>query len=188
MKKEEIARAALDCFTDSGYEGASLAQIAEAVGLKKQSLYAHFADKDAIFLAALSYSKAQELRFYEQFFAHSEGALADVLQRYLAALATHFRTSRAQQFWLRMNFYPPQHLAATVEQEVESIYLASEQYFAALFAQHKHELAVTPLVAADAFIALTNALLTDILYNTPQAVATRRVEASWHVFYTGIKK
>lgn len=87
-----------------------------------------------------------------------------------------------------MNFYPPQHLAATVEQEVESIYLASEHYFVVLFTKHKQALAVTPLVAADAFIALTNALLTDILYNTPQAVATRRVKASWHVFYTGIKK
>lgn len=182
MKKQQIAKAALDCFTESGYEGASLAQIAEAVGLKKQSLYTHFADKDAIFLAALAYSKAEEMAFYEQFFSEATAPLAEVLQQFLLQLAALFRTSRPQQFWLRVNFYPPPHLATVVEQEVAAIYEASEHHFLALFTRHQEQLTVTPQMATDAFIGVINASLAELLYNTKAS----KWQASFAVFWRGI--
>lgn len=49
MKSNEIKEAALKFFTIHGYEGASLSLIAEEVGMKKQSIYAHFKGKDDLF-------------------------------------------------------------------------------------------------------------------------------------------
>ena len=46
--KQEILEAALDLFSVQGFEATSLSQIAEAVGIRKASLYSHFENKQAI--------------------------------------------------------------------------------------------------------------------------------------------
>lgn len=46
--KEQIIAVALDLFSVNGYEATSIAQIADAVGLRKASLYSHFASKQDI--------------------------------------------------------------------------------------------------------------------------------------------
>ena len=46
--KQEILKAALDLFSVQGYEATSISQIAEAVGIRKASLYSHFESKQAI--------------------------------------------------------------------------------------------------------------------------------------------
>ena len=46
--KQEILEAALDLFSTQGFEATSVSQIADAVGIRKASLYSHFASKQAI--------------------------------------------------------------------------------------------------------------------------------------------
>ena len=46
--KQEILNAALELFSVQGYEATSISQIAEAVGIRKASLYSHFDNKQAI--------------------------------------------------------------------------------------------------------------------------------------------
>ena len=46
--KREILNAALELFSVQGYEATSIAQIADAVGIRKASLYSHFASKQEI--------------------------------------------------------------------------------------------------------------------------------------------
>ena len=46
--KDQILDAALDLFSISGYEATSISQIADVVGLRKASLYSHFASKQDI--------------------------------------------------------------------------------------------------------------------------------------------
>ncbi len=46
--KERIFDAALDLFAQKGFDAVSMREIAEAVGIKKASLYSHFASKDEI--------------------------------------------------------------------------------------------------------------------------------------------
>lgn len=51
---DEVLTALQDVFWQHGYEGTSYANIMEATGLKKGSLYAAFGDKRALYLQALS--------------------------------------------------------------------------------------------------------------------------------------
>ena len=46
--KQEIIEAALDLFSVQGFEATSVSQIADAVGIRKASLYSHFENKQAI--------------------------------------------------------------------------------------------------------------------------------------------
>ena len=46
--KREIITAALDLFSTQGFEATSISQIADAVGIRKASLYSHFESKQAV--------------------------------------------------------------------------------------------------------------------------------------------
>ena len=46
--KQEILDAALELFSVQGYEATSISQLADAVGIRKASLYSHFENKQAI--------------------------------------------------------------------------------------------------------------------------------------------
>ena len=46
--KQEILEASLELFSVQGFEATSIAQIADAVGIRKASLYSHFESKQAI--------------------------------------------------------------------------------------------------------------------------------------------
>ena len=68
--KQEILNAALDLFSVRGYEATSISQIADAVGIRKASLYSHFENKQAILDAIVK-------DVLEQYAEHSIFALAN---------------------------------------------------------------------------------------------------------------
>ncbi|MCR5685344.1 MAG: TetR/AcrR family transcriptional regulator [Lachnospiraceae bacterium] len=62
--KERILDAALTLFAESGYDGTSVEQIANAVGIKAPSLYKHFKGKENILNALID---SAETRYEEMF-------------------------------------------------------------------------------------------------------------------------
>lgn len=65
--RERILDAALDLFSVSGYEGVSVKQIADAVGIKDSSLYKHFSSKQSIYdtlLAEMNKRFEETISFY----------------------------------------------------------------------------------------------------------------------------
>lgn len=53
--KERIFEIALDLFAQKGFDAVSMREIAEAVGIKKASLYSHFESKDALIERIFTY-------------------------------------------------------------------------------------------------------------------------------------
>jgi TetR/AcrR family transcriptional regulator len=53
LRKEEIVAEATRLFAERGYEGASMGDLAERVGLRKASLFHHFASKDVLYATVL---------------------------------------------------------------------------------------------------------------------------------------
>jgi TetR/AcrR family transcriptional regulator len=52
-RKEEILEVATRLFAERGYEGASMNDVAELVGMRKASLFYHFVTKDALYEAVV---------------------------------------------------------------------------------------------------------------------------------------
>ena len=50
-KHDAIIRAASEMFLAEGFDRTSLDQIAQRAGVSKQTIYSHFADKEALFKA-----------------------------------------------------------------------------------------------------------------------------------------
>ena len=53
LRKEEIVAEATRLFAERGYEGASMGDLAERVGLRKASLFHHFPSKDVLYTTVL---------------------------------------------------------------------------------------------------------------------------------------
>ena len=60
---ERALAAALGVFWSKGYEGASMADLTEAMGITKPSLYAAFGNKEALFHKALDLYEAEKLEY-----------------------------------------------------------------------------------------------------------------------------
>jgi len=69
MKKDAITDAALRLFANQGYEGTSMQQIADAIGIQKPTLYSHFKSKLEIYTAIVN---TQTVLYKEKVFAHME--------------------------------------------------------------------------------------------------------------------
>lgn len=78
LRKEEIVAEATRLFAERGYEGTSMGDLAERVGLRKASLFHHFESKDVLYATVLS----QLLEGVESAIlgaANAEGSIADRL-------------------------------------------------------------------------------------------------------------
>ncbi|MDQ6595806.1 TetR/AcrR family transcriptional regulator [Bacillus salipaludis] len=190
MKSNEIKEAALKYFTIHGYEGASLSQIAEEVGMKKQSIYAHFKGKDDLFLQVLRDAKETELSSKLQYFekVDSQNPEKD-LYGFLQLVIDLFQKNEHIKFWLRMSFFPPAHLAKAIEKEVIDI----EEKVQAILEGKFQDWIDAKLIIIDAaktptfaFLGVVDSILLELVYGNDEHRLKDKLDASWTVFWRGI--
>ena len=58
-KREKVLDAATDLFLSSGYSGCSMEMVAKQSGVSKQTVYSHFNNKEALFLAVIELKCAE---------------------------------------------------------------------------------------------------------------------------------
>src|SRR3970040_1473169 len=83
----EIMKSAARAFRRLGYHGATVEQIAAALGMKKGNLYYYFRSKEEILYACHQYSLARLLRLLEQI--DKSGMVADEKLRRLIRAIVH---------------------------------------------------------------------------------------------------
>ncbi|MEW9108451.1 MAG: TetR/AcrR family transcriptional regulator [Cytobacillus gottheilii] len=190
MKSTEIKEAALKYFTIHGYEGASLSQIADEVGIKKQSIYGHFKGKDDLFLQVLRDAKDTELSSKLTYFQSTlDEAPEQSLYGYLQLVIDLFQKNEHLKFWLRMSFFPPAHLAEAITEEVvdleDQMQVVIEKRFSEWIEKgliHNSD----PLIPALAFIGVVDSILLELVYVNDEKRLYKKLEASWSIFWRGI--
>ncbi|WP_309520638.1 TetR/AcrR family transcriptional regulator [Peribacillus frigoritolerans] len=192
LKSNEIKEAALKYFTIHGYEGASLSQIAEEVGMKKQSIYAHFKGKDDLFLQVLRDAKETELSSKLQYFSKVDAKNPETdLFGFLQLVIDLFQKNEHIKFWLRMSFFPPAHLekeigheVIDIEEKVQAILECKFQDWinAKLIVEDE---AITPTYA---FLGVVDSILLELVYGNDEKRLNDKLTASWKVFWRGISQ
>ncbi|MCT2401520.1 TetR/AcrR family transcriptional regulator [Novosphingobium mangrovi (ex Huang et al. 2023)] len=92
---EQALASALRVFWERGYEGASMVELTEAMGITKPSLYACFGNKEALFKKALDLYEREKLCYIQA--ANDAPTARGVAQRLLnGALDTHCGSSDPQ--------------------------------------------------------------------------------------------
>ncbi|MCB1754269.1 MAG: TetR/AcrR family transcriptional regulator [Gammaproteobacteria bacterium] len=85
--KEKALEAALAVFWRSGYQGASLAELTQVMGISKPSLYAAFGNKEQLYLSALKRYREKQLDKHARVLA-AETDLKPALRRFLRSVAS----------------------------------------------------------------------------------------------------
>lgn len=190
MKKEELKQAALKFFALNGYEGTSLNQIADEVGIKKSSIYSHYKGKDELFLAVVREAKLVEMMLKKDYFQkNKELAAKEFLYGYLQYIKEMFEQNQSLKFWLRMGFFPPAHLYAIVQKEVMEVETFQEEWLEMIFLQwikEKHIIAENEKTATIAYTGILMALLVELAYFEEANRVEEKLEALWSVFWRGI--
>jgi TetR/AcrR family transcriptional repressor of nem operon len=73
--RNEVLQAAMTLFWSKGYEATSLADLLQATGLSKSSLYASFGDKRSFFLEAFELYRKQRLEYLDRILNAGPSAL-----------------------------------------------------------------------------------------------------------------
>ena len=126
VTKQLILVHALALFTDKGYEGASMDDIARAVGIRKASLYAHFDGKESIFSAIFDDILAEYERFIHELTRLSDETAPAALERVFLSFIDYCYDNLKMYFWDRYFYYPPAFLRDFIREktlETERLFL-----------------------------------------------------------------
>jgi AcrR family transcriptional regulator len=190
MTSGKIHEAARRHFAIYGYEKTSMAQIADDVGIKKQSIYSHFRGKDELFLQVCRDVFADELRFVAQYIDEGRNLhVRDFLYSFLLRYAERYETDVDTKFWLRTSFFPPVHLYEPVTKSVYEFLDGVENMLLPVFerAAVSGEISsqVSPKRAAAAYLAVLDGIFVEMLYGGPERLS-KRLEASWDIYWRGV--
>lgn len=83
---EEIVAVVIPLFARAGYNGVSMREVAKAAGLSPAALYHHFADKQALYLAAMAQAFAPKAAGLRQAI-EGRGEARERLARFIVAMA-----------------------------------------------------------------------------------------------------
>lgn len=190
MKKEELKKAALKFFALHGYEGTSLNQIAEEVGIKKSSIYSHYKGKDELFLEVVREAKSVEIQMKKDYFQQNQKLNAkDFLYGYLLYIKEMFQQNQSLKFWLRMGFFPPAHLYALVQEEVMEVELFQEKSLEKMFLHWMEQgniIGENEKTATIAYNGIVMAMMVELAYFEQTNRVEEKLMALWTVFWRGI--
>lgn len=127
MTRQIILEKALELFTDKGYEGSSMEDIAKAVGIRKASLYAHFDGKESIFAAVFEDILKEYVCSIGELTAVRAGETAlDTLGRMFVDFILYCHNNLKMYFWDRYFYYPPVFIRDTMQRrtlETQDVFL-----------------------------------------------------------------
>lgn len=174
---EKICEKALLHFAVRGYDGSSLTDIADACGIRKASLYAHFSGKDEIYEAVFERALFEERAHAAQCFEVPSELPGD---HYLEVLQARYAEQPSLRFLLRTVFFPPASLYAVITTGFEAHLDKVRDDFAG-----QCESKVSPAQRdelADAYLAIVDSLHVELIYGNAQVydrrlVAVRRLLA-----------
>ncbi len=186
---ERIERAALPLFARKGFEGTSLSKIAECVGIKKPSLYAHFASKEDLFFAILQKVNRDYRDFLEmQVQQYRELSTERQLYRLLKDHTTYLENEDLGLLFKRFMLFPPLVLKETFNEQ----FIQSEEALTNVLLGvvnegiRRGDIQGDSDVVIDAYICLLDGTFEQLFYYS-EVEHEERLQNAWRIFWRGIQ-
>lgn len=182
MSKDKIIVSALIRFATQGYYHTSLSDIADDVGIRKPSIYAHFASKKDIFFYLLAESFQRE-KDALLMFCHNQTTPQKTLHEYFFNISARYEENCYLRFWIRAIYMPPYDLEKEIK-EYDLLYsqMIDETTGSILGKINAESGLLLPLhEVMDAFTGLLRGIHAELLYKGAQ-VARRKAAGMWRVF------
>lgn len=126
MTKKTILEKALELFSTKGYNGTSMGDIAEAVGIRKASLYSHFDGKESIFAAIFDDILAEYVNYINDLTVlPEEMKTSEKLRTVFLSFIMYCKDNLKMYFWDRYFYYPPDFLKDYISEKT----LETQQVF-----------------------------------------------------------
>lgn len=189
---EQLKIVSLKYFSQNGYEGASLAMIADDVGIKKQSIYTHFKGKDELFLQLCRDAYEDEVRFVVNFIkSNTDRPIKEFLFDFLLQCIDRYEKYDSTKFWIRTAFYPPIHLNNQVMENVYGYLDELEELLLPVIEKVMSEGEISPIIGANrataAFLGVLDGIWVEMLYGGTERLQ-KRLDASWYLYWRGLSK
>ena len=181
MSKDKIVASALSRFANQGYYHTSLAEIADDVGIRKPSIYAHFSSKEKIFLSLLHEAFIREKSALSIFDLHT--ASRQGLYEYFFNIPLRYVESGYLRFWIRALYMPPFDLEKEVKNYDHQYSLLIDEAINSALQRIEEEngLLLSLPHVRDGFTGMLRGLHAELLYNGAEIAAMKAV-GMWRVF------
>ena len=192
MKADLILQTAVSHFAKEGFEGASLSKIAEEVGIKKPSIYAHYKGKDDLFLSALQYSLyTQKDHLAVYFNSMKKEPLESILFGYYEWFAKESQDNERMNFILRVAYFPPLKLEKEVGELFNPFFDSMHRHLTRLLRERNRQENILHSEdfsnAALAYLTVTEGTMTELVYSGMERYE-KRLQAVWPIFWRGLSK
>ena len=119
LSSQKIKDIAIALFCERGYEGASLADIAELVGIKKSSIYNHYKNKDDLFLHIFEKSCQEEIVHVKKVLSKEKIATKEqFMQQFLMLSKNRILNNVGARFIFRFTMFPPHHFVDVLGKKI----------------------------------------------------------------------
>ena len=179
MTRDAIRQAAMKRFAEQGFDGTSMAEIAQDVGIKAPAIYVHFKGKTELFLDLLHRALNEELAYTGAFLSR-DGEAEAILPAFLEDIGRRFDTSPRMRFILNAVYLPPQKVATAASAPVDAYMNNMEITIHNVF-KRLPPCRIPPEQLASAYMGIMDSLQAEALYGG-KTKFLKRLDAFWQVF------
>lgn len=185
MGEQNLKKIAVKHFATFGYEGTRLSRIAKEAGMKKQSLYSHFKDKDDLLLKVNEMVLEEEIIFLQSFFQKNASLpLKDTLYTLLIEYKKRYLNNSNKSFMFLMGFAPPFPLRAYFTQNYH-LYLTCLKTLLKTKFQEQPHLRIDPDDGPTSFVILLDGVFIQLIFETPKDF-DNSLRICWDIYWNGL--
>ncbi|WP_181186099.1 TetR/AcrR family transcriptional regulator [Alkalicoccus urumqiensis] len=182
--KEILLHAAMEQFSEHGYNGAGLQAIAEHAGIRKSSIYHHFSSKEELFLGVVESVYEAYVENLRSLVSQGHGP-----REILEQTALYLKTSWNGQFFFRFIQFPPPEAEESVHRkflQFEADCTTILQPVLQSFLERYGVSAAQLSDVLDAYYVLLDGWCVQALYYG-ETDKKQKQDASWNMFEAGIR-